>query len=136
MALIEVKCERCGASYKKMIDCVRDSFWDSEDRVYHHKCYLDEGTEVSGQMNSDVLMMIVRQGHAVPKEGHFVAIDDENLSVLVLGEVLYGTLVSTSDKKFLKDQAEKSNLNDYALYQVLDASKQPVVVLKRIDWED
>ncbi|AHJ87595.1 hypothetical protein Bp8pC_165 [Bacillus phage Bp8p-C] len=135
MALINVECERCGASYKKMVDYVRDCFWDSEDRLYYHKCYLDEGTEVGGQMNSDILMMSVKKAHVLPKEGDYVAIDDENLSVLILGSVLFGKLVSTSDKEFLKAQTEKYSLNDYSLYKVIDTSKNPVVVLKRVDWE-
>ncbi|AII28133.1 hypothetical protein LD13_gp216 [Bacillus phage Bobb] len=134
MALIDIKCERCGASYKRMIDCVRDCFWDSEDRKYHHKCYLDEGTEVGGQVNSDVLMLSLRKDHVMPTEGHFVAIEDENLTVLTLGNGLYGKLVSTSDKGFIKAQAENSSLNDYSLYTVVDTSKQPVIVLKRVDW--
>ncbi|WNO29773.1 hypothetical protein [Bacillus phage SDFMU_Pbc] len=139
MALVDIKCERCGASYKKMIDCVRDCFWDNEDRMYHHKCYLDEGTEVGGQKNSDVLMMIVNKAHILPQEDHFVALDDENLSVLVLGSGLYngiyGKIVSTSDKEFLKAQTGNYILNDYSLYRVIDTSKNPVVVLKRVDWE-
>lgn len=135
MALVEVKCPRCSASYKRMVDFISDSFWDSEGSRYYHKCYLDEGTEVEGQLNSDTLVIVLEPFEIRPIEGHFIALDESVLDALVLGTGGGLNVIATHDKDFLKKQVKKSPLNDYALYRVVDTSKQPAIVLKKVDWE-